>query len=84
MRLLHFAGYESSASIRARRFRVLGSHCHGHPEIAAHLGIEVTTGLLGQGIANAVGMAVAEAKLAPSSGGNSSTTTPTPSSATAA
>ncbi|KAB1079807.1 transketolase [Methylobacterium soli] len=61
---LHLAGYEGLTIEEIRRFRELGSHCHGHPEIAAHLGIEATTGPLGQGIANAVGMAVAEAKLA--------------------
>jgi transketolase len=41
----------------------LGAHAEGHPEIAPAHGIEVTTGLLGQGIANAFGMAVAEAYL---------------------
>jgi transketolase len=41
----------------------MGSHCEGHPEIAPAHGIEVTTGPLGQGIANAFGMAVAEAYL---------------------
>jgi len=61
---LHLAGYAGLPMERIRRFRELGSHTHGHPEIAPELGIEATTGPLGQGIANAVGMAVAEAKLA--------------------
>ncbi|MFD0935035.1 1-deoxy-D-xylulose-5-phosphate synthase N-terminal domain-containing protein, partial [Methylobacterium trifolii] len=62
--VLHLAGYVGMPMEQIRRFRELGSHTHGHPEIAAHLGIEATTGPLGQGIANAVGMAVAEARLA--------------------
>src|SRR3954451_18369074 len=46
-----------------KRFRELGSHCEGHPEFDPASGIETTTGPLGEGIANAVGMAVAEAFL---------------------
>jgi transketolase len=46
-----------------KRFRELGSHCAGHPERDLQAGIEVTTGPLGQGIGNALGMAVAEAYL---------------------
>ena len=46
-----------------RTFRDFGSRCEGHPEFAPEHGIEVTTGPLGQGIANAFGMAVAEAYL---------------------
>ncbi|APT31730.1 transketolase [Methylobacterium phyllosphaerae] len=61
---LHLAGYEGLPMEQIRRFRELGAHTHGHPEIAPELGIEATTGPLGQGIANAVGMAVAEARLA--------------------
>ncbi|SON58458.1 Transketolase 1 (plasmid) [Hartmannibacter diazotrophicus] len=61
---LHLSGYEGISIDEIRNFRVLGSHTHGHPERAPELGIEVTTGPLGQGIANAVGMAVAEARLA--------------------
>jgi transketolase len=61
--LLHLAGYEKITLDEIKRFRVLGSHTAGHPEIDQAAGIEVTTGLLGQGIANATGMAVAEAFL---------------------
>jgi transketolase len=61
--LLHLAGYEKIGIEEIKRFRVLGSHCEGHPERDPSAGIEVTTGLLGQGIANAAGMAVAEAFL---------------------
>ncbi|WP_410824734.1 transketolase [Methylobacterium oryzisoli] len=62
--VLHLSGYAGIPIDAIRRFRELGSPCHGHPEFAPHHGIEATTGPLGQGIANAVGMAVAEAKLA--------------------
>ncbi|MGP9791888.1 transketolase family protein [Roseinatronobacter sp. NSM] len=62
--LLHLAGYKAVSLDALRRFRRLGSVCAGHPEIEQHAGIEITTGLLGQGIACAVGMAVAEARLA--------------------
>ncbi|WP_336486806.1 transketolase [Methylobacterium nigriterrae] len=62
--LLHLAGYEAMAIDEIRSFRELGSNCHGHPEFDVRHGIEATTGPLGQGIANAVGMAVAEARLA--------------------
>ncbi|HYD65368.1 transketolase [Azospirillum sp.] len=61
--LLHLAGYAKMTLEEIKRFRVLGSHCAGHPEIDQACGIEVTTGLLGQGIANAAGMALAEAFL---------------------
>jgi transketolase len=61
--LLHLAGYEKLGIEELKRFRKLGSHCAGHPEYDPAAGIEVTTGLLGQGIANAAGMAVAEAFL---------------------
>lgn len=62
--LLHLAGYEHVTTDALKTFRKLGSVCAGHPEIEQHAGIEITTGLLGQGIACAVGMAVAEARLA--------------------
>lgn len=61
--LLHLAGYEKISLDEIKRFRVLGSHTAGHPEFDREAGIEVTTGLLGQGIANATGMALAEALL---------------------
>ncbi|MGB0664685.1 MAG: transketolase, partial [Pontibacterium sp.] len=59
--LLHLTGYEEISLEQVKQFRVLGAHCAGHPEIDHACGIEVTTGPLGQGIANAMGMAVAEA-----------------------
>ena len=61
--LLHLVGYEKIGIEEIKRFRALGSPCEGHPEYDPTHGVEVTTGLLGQGIANAVGMAVAEAFL---------------------
>ncbi|MBL4916440.1 transketolase family protein [Szabonella alba] len=62
--LLHLSGYAHMPLQALRDFRRLGSVCAGHPEIEQAAGIEITTGLLGQGIACAVGMAVAEARLA--------------------
>ena len=62
--LLHLSGYHHVSLDALRTFRRLGSVCAGHPEIEQEAGIEITTGLLGQGIACAVGMAVAEARLA--------------------
>ncbi|BAL27497.1 transketolase [Azoarcus sp. KH32C] len=59
--LLYLTGYEKISLDQIKTFRVLGSHCAGHPEFDPAAGIEVTTGPLGQGIANAFGMAVAEA-----------------------
>jgi transketolase len=61
--LLHLTGYPLSID-DLRAFRQLGSHTAGHPEYDARLGIETTTGPLGQGLANAVGMALAERVLA--------------------
>jgi transketolase len=57
--LLHLTGYPLTLEA-IKAFRQLGSHTAGHPEHDAHLGIETTTGPLGQGLANAVGMALAE------------------------
>jgi transketolase len=56
-------GYEKISLDQVKTFRDMGSHCAGHPEFDIAAGIEVTTGPLGQGIANALGMAVAEAFL---------------------
>ena len=61
--LLHLSGYPLSMD-DIRGFRQFGSHTAGHPEHDLHLGIETTTGPLGQGLANAVGMALAEKVLA--------------------
>jgi len=61
--LLNLSGYALSLD-EIRRFRQLGAHTAGHPERDVHLGIETTTGPLGQGLANAVGMALAEKLLA--------------------
>lgn len=61
--LLYLSGYEKISIDQIQRFRELGSVCEGHPERHVEAGIEVTTGPLGQGIANAMGMAVAEAYL---------------------
>ena len=62
--LLHLTGYEKISLDEIRRFRVLGSHCEGHPGVRPDLPASRSRpGLLGQGIANAAGMAVAEAFL---------------------
>ncbi|AID34947.1 MULTISPECIES: transketolase [Mesorhizobium] len=62
---LHYLlGYEDMPIEELQRFRQLGSRTAGHPEYGHALGIETTTGPLGQGIATAVGMALAERMLA--------------------
>jgi transketolase len=61
--LLHLSGYELPMS-ELRNFRQLHSKTPGHPEVGITPGVETTTGPLGQGIANAVGMALAEKLLA--------------------
>jgi len=58
--LLYLTGYDGIGIGDIKRFRQLGSPCAGHPEYGHVPGIETTTGPLGQGIANAVGMALAE------------------------
>ncbi|KAL3356192.1 hypothetical protein AABB24_017063 [Solanum stoloniferum] len=62
--LLHLAGYDSVQEDDLKSFRQWGSRIPGHPENFETPGVEVTTGPLGQGIANAVGLAVAEKHLA--------------------
>ena len=59
--LLHFCGYDISLD-DIKQFRVLGSKCPGHPEYGVTPGVETTTGPLGQGLATAVGMALAQKK----------------------
>jgi transketolase len=62
--LLHLLGVESMTIEQIKKFRQLGSLTPGHPENFITPGIETTTGPLGQGLANAVGMAIAERHLA--------------------
>ena len=61
--MLHLTGYDLSLD-ELRRFRQYGSRTPGHPEYGLTPGVEATTGPLGQGFANAVGMAIAERRLA--------------------
>src|SRR5271170_6714547 len=67
--LLHLLGYEKMTIDEIKRFRQMGSLTPGHPEYGHTPGVETTTGPLGQGIANAVGMAIAERHLAALFGG---------------
>ena len=61
--LLYLTGYPGMSIDDIKTFRKVGSPCAGHPEYGHAPGIETTTGPLGQGIANAVGMAIAERHL---------------------
>ena len=62
--LLHLTGYPDMTIDELKHFRQLGSRTAGHPERGLATGIEVTTGPLGQGLADSVGMAIAERHLA--------------------
>ncbi len=61
--VLHLLGYEQMTIEELKRFRQLGSRTPGHPEYGHAPGVETTTGPLGQGLATAVGMAIAERHL---------------------
>ncbi|MFZ5718513.1 MAG: transketolase [Pseudomonadota bacterium] len=62
--LLHLTGFKAVTMQSLRDFRQLGSNTPGHPEYGHTPGVETTTGPLGQGLATAVGMAMAERKMA--------------------
>jgi transketolase len=62
--LLYLTGYEAMTLDQIKRFRQLGSITAGHPEYGHVPGVETTTGPLGQGLATAVGMAIAEKHMA--------------------
>jgi transketolase len=66
---LYLLGYEAMTLDEIKRFRQIGSRTPGHPENFVTPGVETTTGPLGQGLGNAVGMAIAERHLAAEFGG---------------
>ena len=68
--LNHLLGYQDMDTEQLRQFRQLGARTAGHPEYGHAAGIETTTGPLGQGITTAVGMALAERRLASQFGGS--------------
>jgi transketolase len=68
--LFHLLGYEKMTIDEIKRFRQLGSLTPGHPEHGHTPGVETTTGPLGQGLGNAVGMAIAERHVAAQFGGD--------------
>ena len=67
---LHLLGYPDMTIEEIKRFRQLGSRTAGHPEFGHATGIETTTGPLGQGLGNSIGMALAERILAAQFGGD--------------
>ena len=82
--LLYLTGYKDMTLDQLKRFRQVDSKTAGHPEYRHAEGIETTTGPLGQGIANSVGMALAERILNAKFGDESAIISPTCSWATAA